>query len=418
MAKHKLKYIEGLRGLAAGQVVLLHYFSAFLPFTAHLRGPIHFAWESALRHSPLFLLMDGYSAVYLFFILSGFVLAPSFLSSKNAFSQLAFKRFLRLFIPVFVASAVALALLLLIPHAKTDAAALSQSGWLGSQANNPLTLAALARDGLLNSMLAGYNGSSVFNYLQFLPYFFVPDEISQALNSPTWTLHVEFWGSMLVLALAMLRRYIGGVWFSAIFVLIALMAGTSHFSLFLFGFLLYHLHGTLLRQRHILVRFLGAGFVLLGLYICLTKDVGAVSLLLVGLSRITMLNAQSNFHWQSQIGAMLIFGGVMLNAPLRSCLAGRIIQWMGRVSFSVYLLHFPILLTVGCLVFTLFAQSSYALACAAAVVVGIGCTLAAATLFEKNIDRRAVLFSKSIIGELHATGPDDIGATAGSIALK
>jgi peptidoglycan/LPS O-acetylase OafA/YrhL len=415
---NKLQYIEGLRGLAAGQVVLLHYCSAFLPVMAHLPGPAHYSWEITLRHSPLYLLIDGYSAVYLFFIMSGFVLAPSFLRSEKSFPQLAFKRFLRLFIPVFAAFSVALALLLLMPNAKTVASTLSHSSWLGAQAHNLLTVKSLISDILLNSMLIGYDGSSLFNYLPNAPRFLAPTAISQALNSPAWTLHVEFWGSMLVLALALLRRFIGGAWFSVIFVFVALMAGTSHYSLFLFGFLLYQLHGTLLNQRHIIVTYFGAALVLLGSYICVNKDVTAVGLVLVSLRDITLLSAQPDFHWQSQVGAMLIFSGVMLNSPLRGCLTGLITQWMGRVSFSVYLLHFPILLTLGCMVFALFAPSSYALACTAAAVVGIGTTYAAAVIFEKSIDRPAVLFSKRIIGESHAAGVSDMKAAAGSIALK
>lgn len=399
MSQHKLQYIEGLRGLAACQVVLLHYCSAFLPFMAHVRGPTHYAWETTLRHSPLFFLIDGHSAVCLFFILSGFVLAPSFMRSNKNFSQLVLKRFLRLFIPVFVAFAFAISLMFLMSHAKTDAAALSQSDWLDSQAHNSLTLETLAKDGLINSMLIGYKGWSLFDYLPNNLRFMEPAEISQSLNSPTWSLHVEFWGSMLVLALAMLRRCIMGSWFYAIFVLAVLMAGTSLYSLFLFGFLLYQLHGTLLVQRHSSVAIFGAVLAIVGIYICIAKDVRVVSLFLDILNHITLLSARQNFIWQSQVGAMLIFCGVMMNAPLRSCFTGRITQWMGKVSFSVYLLHFPIRLTLSCLVLTLFAQSSYTLACIAAALVGIGITYGAAAIFEKNIDRRAVIFSKRIIGE-------------------
>lgn len=418
MSKHKLHYIEGMRGLAAMQVVLLHYCSAFLPFMAHVRGPAHYAWESTLRHSPLFFLMDGHSAVCLFFILSGFVLTPSFLHSQKNFSQLALKRFLRLFIPVFAASVVALSLLLLISHAKADAAVLSQSEWLDSQAHNPMTLISLAKDGLLNSMLIGYSGWSLFDYLPKPHGYLVPAGISQSLNSPTWSLHVEFWGSMLVLALAMLRRLISGSLFYAIFVSAALMVGTSLYSLFLFGFLLYESHVMLLGKRHISVALSGAALALSGAYICMTKDVQIVSNLLDSLNHVTFLGAQQNFIWQSQVGAMLIFGGVMMNASLQNLFTGRLTQWMGRVSFSVYLLHFPILLTLGCLVFMLFAQSSYALACTIAAVAGIGATYATAAIFEKNMDRRAVLFSKRIIGESYVISPNDLESAVGTVALK
>jgi len=294
---------------------------------------------------------------------------------------------------------------------------LSQSQWFGFMARNPLTLVSLANDGFLNSMIIGYEGSSLFDYLTSLPHFLEPTKISQALNMPTWSLHVEFWGSMLVLSLAMFRRFFGDGWFYAIFIIAAFLTGTSHFSLFLFGFLLYQLHGTLLRQRHISGVILGAVLALSGMYICIYKDVHVVNQILDGLNHVTLLNARHNFYWQSQVGAMLIFSGVMLNAPLRNLFTGHITQWFGKVSFSVYLLHFPILLTVGSLVFSLLAQSSYALACTVASMTGIGTTFIAAAMFEKYIDQRAVLFSKRMIDELN-TSHEAMKVTAEPTLLK
>src|ERR1700727_3342633 len=73
----RIAYLESIRGLAALQVILLHFFAAFapnlvfaLPAAAAIAGYIHL--------SPLYFLYDGYSAVYIFFALSGYVLTRSF----------------------------------------------------------------------------------------------------------------------------------------------------------------------------------------------------------------------------------------------------------------------------------------------------------------------------------------------------
>ena len=73
----RIAYLESIRGLAALQVLLLHFFAAFapdlvfsLPAGAAVAGRIHL--------SPLYFLYDGYSAVYIFFALSGYVLTRSF----------------------------------------------------------------------------------------------------------------------------------------------------------------------------------------------------------------------------------------------------------------------------------------------------------------------------------------------------
>ena len=66
MQTGKVQYLEGLRGIAAMQVVLLHFVTGFLPDTAE------HAWP------PLRVLFDGHTAVYVFFLISGTVLTPSF----------------------------------------------------------------------------------------------------------------------------------------------------------------------------------------------------------------------------------------------------------------------------------------------------------------------------------------------------
>src|ERR1700694_5588135 len=73
----RIAYLESIRGLAPLQVLLLHFLAAFapdlvfsLPAGAAVAGYIHL--------SPLYFLYDGYSAVYIFFALSGYVLIRSF----------------------------------------------------------------------------------------------------------------------------------------------------------------------------------------------------------------------------------------------------------------------------------------------------------------------------------------------------
>ena len=60
MQSTRLQYLEGVRGIAAMQVVLLHFVTGFLPETAQ------HAWP------PLRVLFDGHTAVYVFFLLRHF----------------------------------------------------------------------------------------------------------------------------------------------------------------------------------------------------------------------------------------------------------------------------------------------------------------------------------------------------------
>ncbi len=84
MDDRRTAFIHGLRRLAALQVVLLQYCSTFLPFAARTGTSHHYGWEATVAPSPLFFLIDGYSAVSLFFLMNGFVLAPSFMRATSA----------------------------------------------------------------------------------------------------------------------------------------------------------------------------------------------------------------------------------------------------------------------------------------------------------------------------------------------
>lgn len=395
-APPKLPFIESLRGLAACQVVLLHYCAAFLPVLARLPGPAHFADEASLSHSPLFALLDGYSAVYLFFVMSGFVLAPSFLRAPQGAPALIGKRFVRLFLPVLAAFCCAVLLRLALPQARDAALAISQSGWLQIMGQNPMTWQALARDGLWNAMLAGYQDASVFSPWPALANAVGLTPVSTAMNSPMWTLHVEFWGSMLLILLALACRRLPSLLFWPCFVLLAWIAGSGHFLLFLAGFLLYRLHQPLLRWTHWLASLAGAVLVVAGLCISASKQVPWMTAIWQSVGHIGVLSADSDFHWQSQIGALLLFCGVLLCAPLRRLLDNRVTLWLGRLSFSIYLLHFPILMTVGCAIFAWLTPISYSAAVAASLLAGGTLTILSSHYFERWGDRPSVAASRRL----------------------
>src|ERR1700733_14751765 len=98
--RHTFEFINGLRGLAALQGVLFHYCSSFLPMFARAGQFAHYSFETKFGYSPAFFPIDGFSAVYLFFLMSGFVLAPSFLKADSGIVLQVAKRCTRLYIPV------------------------------------------------------------------------------------------------------------------------------------------------------------------------------------------------------------------------------------------------------------------------------------------------------------------------------
>src|SRR3984957_5666403 len=225
MQTGKVQYLEGLRGIAAMQVVLLHFVTGFLPDTAE------HAWP------PLRVLFDGHTAVYVFFLISGTVLTPSF-ARPGAFIGKIAKRVVRRGIPLAAAAVIATALLALIPDAHRQAAVLTGSPWLAMDSSGAPTLGHLAREIGLDSLLLGYREATLFAPLAGqLP----PMELS--LDAPFWSLHLELYGSLLVLCLVSLRAH--SAWAHRVAVAAAALSfGTHPMFLFVMGHLVRPLSRT------------------------------------------------------------------------------------------------------------------------------------------------------------------------------
>ena len=369
----KVEYLEGLRGIAAMQVVLLHFVSGFLPYTAE------HAWP------PLRVLFDGHTAVYIFFLISGAVLTPSFARPGSFLTKLG-KRVVRLGIPVAAAAAIATLLLALLPDAHLRAAGLSGSAWLAMDSSGAPTFAHLAREIGLDSLLLGYREATLFAPLAaHLPL------MEHSLDAPFWSLHLELYGSLLVLVLVSLR--IRSIWlYGAAIIATALVFGTHPMFLFVLG----HLSAPMLGRRPGGITAInGAILLVLGVALCANKDWDAVEALRLWLSRNELAFAPNLFQFQSQLGAIALYFGVLMCPVVWRLLESGACRRLGRLSFSVYLLHFPILFTVVCATFIrlrhLLPQGA---SVAAAFALFLALTLLAAVLFERWIDRPAIALSR------------------------
>ena len=374
MRSGKVQYLEGLRGIAAMQVVLLHFVTGFMPYTAG------HAWP------PLRVLFDGHTAVYVFFLISGAVLTPSF-SRPGAFAAKLLKRVVRLGIPVAAAAAIATALIAAMPEAHLRAATLTGSAWLAMDSSGAPTLLHLAREIGLDSLLLGYREATLFAPLasQLPP-------MEHSLDAPFWSLHLELYGSLLVLCLVTLRAYSVRLHWIAIAVC-ALCFGTHPMFLFVLG----HLQERAMPTSHRPLPpppsrkgrgRIGTVLLLLGLALSAFKDWHVVELLRVFLSQTELAYAPNLYQFQSQLAAIALYFGVVCCPFVWRALESAPCRHLGRLSFSIYLLHFPILFTLVSLAFTALPSIT------AAFVLFLATTLLAAIAFERLIDRPAIALSR------------------------
>ncbi len=401
----RLRWLDGFRGLAALQVVLQHFACAFLPAIGTVDPTlIHYAWERPALFGPFRLLVDGNAAVFSFFALSGIALTYAFAPRPRAVVTSLARRIVRLGLPMAAALVLAACLQALGPGARPGALALPGS-WLG--AVGPVTAGAgeLFHQIAVEGMFVGYRDESMFPATVVTSLHLAP--LSASPDVPLWTLHIEFLGSVLIIGLTALRALAGRWAHLAACCALICATMTGPFLPFVLG----HLAAPWLGRANGLAwqKILGALCLVAGAGACIlwTKDFGAIAR--AELPAATLGPTLDAYHLQSMAGAVLIVAGVALLPVLQRLLTLHPFAWLGQLSFSLYLTHFPVLFTViaSCF-FAIAGGLSYDVAALIAGIGGFATCLAVAMVFEKWIDRSSIWLSRRI-GRL---GPSVVSAAA------
>ncbi len=126
-------------------------------------------------------------------------------------------------------------------------------------------------------------------------------------------------------------------------------------------------------------------------------DWGPLELLRAGIARFASVAAPNLFQFQSQLAAATLFLGVLLSPGAQWLLSRAPCGWLGRLSFGIYLVHFPILFTVGCIGFLALAATLPYPAAVAGTFAGFTlAVLITASAFERWVDRPAIRLSRTL----------------------
>ncbi|WP_424935491.1 MULTISPECIES: acyltransferase family protein [Bacteria] len=328
----RIAALEGVRGTAAAVVVLHHALLTVpvlaLPYFDAARSRDTAGWlEGLIIHSPLHILWEGTSAVFVFFVLSGYVL---FLSIREpaGFDWGAYypSRLIRLYLPTL--AALALAALLVSLTGRADGGQMA-SLWVQ---NRPDAVSAnvLLRDATL---LFGAGGTA----------------------SPLWSLQWEIWFSLLLPLFVFLANprarqqwlWVGGTALLAVFMLLT-VNGSRFMLLFLLGALLASNQDRLAKaaawanaRARRAVPLWGAAIAFVVLFIPASWTLPFF---------LTMQN--ESVRRAAEIGAASAAATVLLTLalycpPVRALFERRALRWLGTISFSLYLVHEPIIVGIA-----------------------------------------------------------------------
>jgi peptidoglycan/LPS O-acetylase OafA/YrhL len=327
---------------------------------AHFSGsffPSVYERSAGLFGSPLMATMNGGAAVVLFFVLSGFVLPLRYFASGHTdiIVMAAAKRWMRLVMLVLVATLFSYALFRLNLYRYREAGALTSSTWLATFAGSdgqftPTLFLALAEGALLT-------------FTRNVCHFDVA----------LWTMYHEFLGSFVTLGLA-IALHRSGAALAAWFIL-----GATVTVLFTDARLISFIAGTAMahiatRRRIHASSGVAIASVAIGVY--LFGYAGEDRGIYRAMSLVRFSGPYGdNLIFVHTVSAVMVLYAVIGCEDFRHALSGHGFRMLGRLSFPVYVIHAPIIFSLGSYLFiVLLPHASYwiaALAVAGAVTMAV-----------------------------------------------
>lgn len=377
--------LDSLRGLAAVSVLLYHVLATNFPqlnagvYLGEVTGRIN----NLLVHTPLHVIWLGAESVWLFFVLSGFVLTQSV--SRPGFSWDAYypSRIVRLYLPVVVAIGVAWLTYKVVVHVPTPADGTTLDGLPVSY---PFTM--ILRD----ITLVGGSGNSL---------------------GVLWSLQWEVMFSLalpLYIFLARKRALASGI-----IAVVACMVGTyyndpilTYLPMFMFGALMAHSWNRIERVFGFLTR-ANVLSVLSGAALFVLSICALCSFFLIG-PWLVMLGYTPRLYTTPIVllGICMLLVVVQTWTPPKTLLGMRPFVFSGKISYSLYLVHLPIVVAV---VFALHIGKKSA-------VVAVLISAVAACVFYWFVERPSHRLSQKIGAKIRTEAAVETPAKAVEIPVS
>jgi peptidoglycan/LPS O-acetylase OafA/YrhL len=377
-------HLDGLRGCAAVVVLFGHLAIAL--------------------NSPLLGYFNGNAAVCVFFVLSGYVLTDLSQRSEMTFPAQAVRRYIRLVGPILLTSTFAWVLLALGLYRNQQAAAALGNWWLASWYKFDASYPAMLYEAFYGVFISG---QSIY-------------------NCNLWTMRPELVGSLylFVINAAVPIRGLRVLCYVAL----ALFNMADYTPLFPLGALLYEFHPELgrwaqrFRDKAPFLALIAVLFVFaIGLRLCLVQGSagGRITSLLASIS--DAIASDPDRYWH-MLGATVVVAATLQWPFAQTILGSRAGQFLGKISFVLYLIQVPIICSLTSWLFLALAPISVSFAAkvaALATIVVIFATSAATCRFidrwPTELSRRAGAFlDRWAIGSRAIDMPPLIGHDSGN----
>ena len=331
MNKTRIDYLDGIRGWGAFAVLLSHTIICFLMFSTpflrydNARISADISNNNYLDLFPglaLNFLADGHLAVLVFFVLSGYVLSAAHLGvEKRKLALAAAARYFRLMLPILFTCLIAWLFLKwgLMTHLDLPPSPAEPWRWFQN---------------------FYHFDASLWNAIRFSTFdVFVTFNRDTAYNPILWTMHIELLGSLMIYGYLWLFRSTGKVHWPLAIAAIAAIAATAillvykpFYACFLMGYLLAEIN-------HQYAAGEGSG-IARSTFTPRRSDVFFVAVFFSAALLSTLFRDSEQLEF---LYATALVFSVSRARPLKQFFTNRVSRYLGRISFPLYLIHFPIL---------------------------------------------------------------------------
>lgn len=369
----RFQALDSLRGLAALSVVFYHCLIAnpavwaAYQVTERGGGPAGISgWVKVLAFTPLHILWDGPEAVMIFFALSGFALMQSFLRpDPPCYSAFVVKRICRIYPTCWACLLVSIAAMMLIGHAPPP----NVSSPIASNWSKPLSVPVILGYVFLLGGHAELDNVIWSLWHEMRISLFFPQIARSVLRHPVKVL-LGWWLLVYLLCIAM-RRLTGGVFTET------------------FDYAFLFVCGAMVARHRLAV---SDWFTSLNV-----PSKWAISILTIVLYNarweLGLLPARGPHPEITaalvRTGALLILVLVIVSPNLTSCLKHPYLLYLGRISYSLYLVHMVVL--TG-LFFTLGWFSPWWVVAATTIFISIPC----AHILNRLVERPSIRLGRHL----------------------
>lgn len=391
MKNSRVRWIEGLRGIACLSVYFHHFFAVFYPVTM-FGNAISGASGAAVTfaQSPLSVLLNGNFWVSVFFVISGYVASMPLYNTMHEghfylekLSDSLVKRYLRLTLPVFFISVITTILYKCSLFTHLDFCDCVDSPWAALWYTADIyTLKSLLYESFIKACFAGSD-----KYIMVL-----------------WTIKNLFYGYFLSVILTEMSYGKSGriLWVYFMTAFAFLMAGNEAalMSCFVLGNALSYISKNNGKAVPPQAGYLmcAAGLIL-GAYPTYFDPENFYRFL-----TIPFLYTDSHILWHI-IGAFLLVSGLLFSKALQKLLSCRLFVKLGQISFALYLVHVPVLFTIGtgAAFWLLNRIENYDILCLVCFLVTTVLSVVLAVLFARYVEKPCGLLTGKVLGWLKKT---------------